>query len=150
MNAATLHRLHSFDSHDVKVIKHKDHTNKIQLTEELGVVMKYPDLELQETIGKTVENKSHIEGLFETIIHCIDYIYDTENTYPSKDHTKKEMNDFLESLPEKEFQKVSKFFETSPALKHDVELKCFNRVKGKKECGYTEKLTLEGLGSFFD
>ena len=135
---------------DVKVIKHKDHTKKIQLTKELGVVMKYPTLDLQQLVGEITKEKSSIEGLFETIIHCIDYIYDAENTYPSKDHTKKEMNDFLESLPEKEFQKVSKFFETSPALKHDVELKCSNKVKGKKECGYTEKLTLEGLGSFFD
>ena len=135
---------------DVKVIKHKDHTKKIQLTKELGVVMKYPTLELQQLVGEITKEKSQIEGLFETIIHCIDYIYDAENTYPSKDHTKKEMNDFLESLPEKEFQKVSKFFETSPSLKHDVELKCSNKVKGKKECGYTEKLTLEGLGSFFD
>ena len=135
---------------DVKVIKHKDHTKKIQLTKDLGVVMKYPTLELQQLAGEITEKKSSIEGLFETIIHCIDYIYDAENTYPSKDHTKKEMNDFLESLPEKEFQKVSKFFETSPSLKHDVELKCSNKVKGKKECGYTEKLTLEGLGSFFD
>mgnify|MGYP001440204614 CR=1 FL=1 len=112
--------------------------------------MKYPTLDLQQLVGEITKEKSSIEGLFETIIHCIDYIYDAENTYPSKDHTKKEMNDFLESLPEKEFQKVSKFFETSPALKHDVELKCSNKVKGKKECGYTEKLTLEGLGSFFD
>ena len=138
---------------DVKVIKHKNHTNKIKLTDELGVVMKYPSLELQETIGKTVENKSQIEGLFETIIHCIDYIYDTENTYPSKDHTKKEMNDFLESLTDNHFQKIAKFFDTSPALKHDVELKCPQKIKGKskenKVCGYTEKLTLEGLGSFF-
>ncbi len=135
---------------DVKVIKHKDHTKKIQVTKELGVVMKYPTLDLQQLVGEITKEKSSIEGLFETIIHCIDYIYDAENTYPSKDHTKKEMNDFLESLPEKEFQKVSKFFETSPALKHNVELKCSNKVKGKKECGYTEKLTLEGLGSFFD
>ena len=140
---------------DVKVIKHKDHTNKIQLTEELGVVMKYPDLELQEIIGKTIEGKSHVEGLFETIVHCIDYIYDTESTYPSKDHTKKELNDFLESLTDDHFQKISKFFDTLPALKHDVELKCPHKVKSKgkqkdrKDCGYTEKMTLEGLGSFF-
>ena len=88
------------------------------------------------------------------MIDCIDYIYDKETTYPSKDHTKKEMTDFLESLTDTQFQKMSKFFETSPALKHEVELNCQNKSKvpkgkGKKECGYKEKIKLEGLNSFF-
>ena len=94
-----------------------------------------------------------ILGMIYNIFTKVIDIYDTENTYPSKDHTKKEMNDFLESLTDNHFQKIAKFFDTSPALKHDVELKCPQKVKGKskenKACGYTEKLTLEGLGSFF-
>jgi len=138
---------------DVKIIKVDEHTNTIQLTDELGVVMKYPDIKLQEHIGKMTKDKSQIEGLFETVMSCIDYIFDKETTYPSKDHTKKELVDFLESLTDSQFQKVAKFFETMPALKHDVELHCTNRIKGKgkekKECGYKEKMTLEGLGSFF-
>ena len=115
--------------------------------------MKYPDLKLQEYIGKITKDQSQIEGLFETVTHCIDYIFDKDNTYPTKDHTKKEVVDFLESLTDDQFQKIAKFFETMPALKHDVELHCKNKVKGKskekKECGYKEKMTLEGLGSFF-
>ena len=141
---------------DVKIVKHKDHTNTIKLTEELGVIMKYPDLQTQETIGERTKDKNEIDSLFEMVILCIDYIYDKENTYPSKDHTLKEMTDFLDSLTDTQFQKIAKFFETIPALKHDVELKCKNIIKGKgkgkeqKTCSYKEKLTLEGLGSFFD
>ena len=63
------------------------------------------------------------------------------------------MTEFLESLTDDQFQKLAKFFETSPALKHNVELHCTNKVKSKgkekKECGYKEKITLEGLNSFF-
>ena len=138
---------------DIKIVKLDKHTKTIQLTDELGVVMKYPDLKLQEYIGKITKDQSQIEGLFETVTHCIDYIFDKDNTYPTKDHTKKEVVDFLESLTDDQFQKIAKFFETMPALKHDVELHCKNKVKGKskakKECGYKEKMTLEGLGSFF-
>ena len=140
---------------DIKVIQ-KDgqkHTKDIKLTEELGVMMKYPNLSLQTKIAKSSEGKPEIEGLFETMTACIDYIYDKESTYPSKDHTEKEMTDFLESLTDTQFQKMSKFFETSPALRHNVELHCKHKVKGKgkekKECGYKEKITLEGLNSFF-
>ncbi len=138
---------------DIEVRETKEHTKDIKLTEELGVMMKYPNLSLQTKIAQTSNNKPEIEGLFKTIVACIDYIYDKETTYPSKDHTEKEMNDFLESLTDTQFQKLSKFFETSPALRHDVNLHCKNKVKGKgkekKECGYKEKITLEGLNSFF-
>ena len=140
---------------DIKVIqKNKEHTKDIKLTEELGVMMKYPTLSLQSKIAQATEKKSEIEGLFETMTACIDYIYDKETTYPSKDHTEKEMVDFLESLTDEQFQKLSKFFETSPVLKHDIELYCKNKGKvpkgeKKKECGYKEKITLEGLNSFF-
>ena len=139
---------------DIKIIKNdKEHTKDIKLTEELGVMMKYPNLSLQTKIAGAAKDKPEIEGLFETMTACIDYIYDKETTYPSKDHTDKEMTDFLESLTDTQFQKMSKFFETSPALKHNIELHCKNKVKGKgkekKECSYKEKITLEGLNSFF-
>ena len=138
---------------DIAIRRNKEHTKDIKLNEELGVVMKYPNLSLQSKIIE-VEDKPEVERLFETMIACIDYIYDKETTYPSKDHTEKEMVDFLESLTDKQFQKISKFFETSPVLKHDIELYCKNKGKvpkgeKKKECGYKEKITLEGLNSFF-
>ena len=144
----------AIDIDEIKVVQeNKEHTKDIKLTEELGVMMKYPNLSLQTTIAHETDNKTDIDKLFNTVVACIDYIYDQETTYPSKDHTNKEMIDFLESLTDGQFQKMSKFFETSPVLKHDVELHCTNKIKGKgkekKECGYKETKTLEGLNSFF-
>ena len=139
---------------DIKVVQQdKEHTKDIKINEDLGVMMKYPNLSLQTKIAQAADDKPEIEGLFDTMTACIDYIYDKETTYPSKDHTEQEMTTFLESLTDNQFQKLAKFFETSPSLKHDVELHCKNKVKGKgkekKECGYKEKITLEGLNSFF-
>ena len=141
---------------DITVQRNKEHNKDVKLTEELGVMMKYPNLSLQTQIAQAADGRPEIEGLFETMTACIDYIYDKETTYPSKDHTQKEMTDFLESLTDTQFQKIAKFFETSPILKHNVELNCKNKSKlpkskskEKKECGYKEKITLEGLNSFF-
>ena len=114
--------------------------------------MKYPNMKLQMTIADNKTDESDIEQLFKTVVACIDYIYDKENTYPSKDHTHKEMVDFLESLTDTQFQKLAEFFSTAPVLKHSVDLQCKNKSpksKGKKECGYKEKKVLEGLNSFF-
>ena len=139
---------------DIKVIEKDDHTNDIKLTEDLGVIMKYPNMAIQTKISETIKDKPEIEGLFDTMIACIDYIYDKETTYPSKDHTTQELLTFLESLTDGQFQQLAKFFETSPTLKHDIELHCKNKGKAskgekKKECGYKENITLEGLDSFF-
>ena len=138
---------------DIAIKRNEEHTKDVKITEELGVMMKYPNLSLQTKIAQEDE-KPEVERLFETMIDCIDYIYDKETTYPSKDHTKEEMTIFLESLTDNQFQKISKFFETSPVLKHNIKLHCKNKGKvpkgeKKKECGYKEKITLEGLNSFF-
>ena len=140
---------------DVKVIqKDKEHTKDIKINEDLGIVMKYPTMELQAKLGAEEDKKPQVEQLFETMTSCIDYIYDKETTYPSKDHTEQEMLTFLESLTDDQFQKIAKFFETSPVLKHKLELHCKNKIKSdkskeKKQCGYKENITLEGLNSFF-
>jgi len=139
----------------INVIKQDGHTDNIKLTDGLGVMMKYPNIQLQLDLEQQDENQSKIDTLFQTIIKCIDCIYDSENTYPAKDHTEKELIDFVESLTDNQFQKISNFFDTMPRLKHEIELNCTNKIKGKgkgkenKICGYKEPVVLEGLASFF-
>ncbi len=134
---------------DIKADKKEGHNKKVELNDTLGIVMKYPNINLQKRLTDAKLNATEIEGMFETIIHCVDYIYDAESTYPAKDHTEKELK----------FQNISKFFETSPALKYEVDLHCKNKTKDKeaksketktKVCNYKEKIMLEGLASFFD
>ena len=139
---------------DIAIQRNKEHNKDVKLTEELGVMMKYPNMSLQTKIAQATGKQKEIEGLFNTMTACIDYIYDKETTYPAKDHTEKEMNDFVESLTDSQFQKISKFFETMPKLKHEIELHCTNKIKGKgktkdKICDHKEKMMLEGLANFF-
>ena len=75
------------------------------------------------------KDKNKVDELFNAVIYCIDYIYDEEKTYSTKDHTKKEMHDFVDSLTDTQFQKMTKFFETIPALKHNITLDCKNKLK---------------------
>ena len=111
--------------------------------------MKYPTIEMQHMIQDMQEQKkSEVEGLFSLVTKCIDYIYDKDNTYPLKDHTEKEVNDFIDSLTDEHFQKISKFFETMPVLQHEFQLKCTKKKK-EKTCSYKETITLSGLQSFF-
>ena len=135
----------SINVDNIKVIKNEKHSSTIKITDELGIVMKYPTIALQEKIP---EGKENIELLFDTMTTCIDYIYDKDTTYKCTDHTEAEMKTFLESLTDSQFQEISQFFDTQPKLQHEISLHCKNKVK-KKECGHKEKQTLEGLQSFF-
>ena len=134
---------------DVQVQRTEGHEKDIKLQNNIGVIMKYPSMELRSLFDS---GRSDIENIFESLVLCLESIYDAETVYPAKDHTKLELDDFFESLPESEFKKIQQFFETMPALKHEVDVTCTNRTgKGKssKPCGHRNQKTLEGLQSFF-
>jgi len=137
------------DLSKIEITKTEGHEPKIPLSDDVGVIMKYPSMEIQKVINK---ESTDIENIFSTISSCIDSIWDKENVYQSKDHTNLEMTNFLESLPDTSFTKIQKFFDTVPVLKHEFEIKCTAKNgKGKKAsiCGWKDNKTLEGLGSFF-
>jgi hypothetical protein len=134
------------DLSTINVTKTEGHDTKIQLTDEVGIIMRYPSLTVQEII--TNQDNTDTENIFRTINHCIDSIWDKESVYPAKDHTEKELLEFIESLPDKAFEKLQQFFTTIPVLKHDIKLHC-EAGKGKKKCNWKGTKTLEGLGSFF-
>ena len=117
------------------------HTNKIELSDEMGVIMKYP------TIDSFTENgieEIKASNMLDVIITCISQIYDKkgEEVYDAKDSTQKELIEFVEQMNTKQFADVQKFFDTMPALKHEITVK---NPKTKKE----SKVTLSGLNDFF-
>jgi len=142
------------DINDIQVTKFPEYDKKISFNEEIGVIMKYPTLDTQgDTFDMGKEGKQ-VEGIFNLVASSIDLIYDKENTYPVKDHTKEELDNFINSLTDPQFQKMTKFFDTMPVLKHEVKMKCpgpkpTKKGQKKKTCDYVEEQTLSGLQSFF-
>ena len=126
---------------EVKVQVGDDHTNKIELTDDMGVIMTYPNIDSFADSGIQDITASN---MLEVIGTCILQIYEEkgEKVYESKDQTKKELNDFIESMNTKQFQDIQKFFDTMPKLKHEIKIK---NPKTKKE----SKVTLTGLNDFF-
>jgi hypothetical protein len=137
------------DLSKIEITRKEEHKTEIPLSSDVGIKMKYPSLEIQNLID---EKESDVKNIFNTIIHCIESIWDKENVYAAKDHTPDELNEFLESLPENAFTEIQTFFDTLPTLTHDIIIKCNNKKgKGKnsKVCGWKGTKKLEGLASFF-
>ena len=127
---------------EVKVQVGDDHTNKIELGDGKGMIMRYPTIDSFKESG--IKNITAI-NMLEVISTCILQIYEEkgEKVYDPKDQTQKELTDFIEQLNTKQFKDVQKFFETMPKLKHEITIK---NPKTKKE----SKITLTGLNDFFE
>lgn len=123
---------------EIKPSKEKEHSNKIEITDKLGIVMKYPNFEMIEKY-KDAKDASVIVNM---IIDCIDYIYDEENMYYSKDTSREELEEFVDSLQTKELEKLKLFFETMPKVKKKLQFKC-------NKCNHEEDIDVEGIQSFF-
>lgn len=123
---------------EIKPTFYPEHTNKIQLTDKVGICMKYPTFEML----KSMAGKDQNDAIIETIYSSIDYIYDDNGMYYVKDVSRKELEDFIDNIQQKDLEKLRVFFDTMPKIKKDIDYEC-------KKCGYKESITLEGIQDFF-
>ena len=123
---------------DIKPEADDDHDKKIMISENMGIVMKYPTMSLLD-VDKT---QTDIESVIEIAIKCIDYIYDKDQIYYAKDSTKEELLEFVENLQTKDLEKIKMFFDTMPKMKRSLDFRC-------RKCGHEEKIHMEGIQSFF-
>jgi hypothetical protein len=104
--------------------------------------MKYPSLDQFIKNNFDFADNSAMDQSFELIASCIDKIYTEDDVWVAADCTKKEVNEFLESMNSSQFKDIEKFFETMPKLSHTVKVTNPN-TKVESE------VVLEGLASFF-
>ena len=127
----------------VKVQMDEKHDARIQLTDDIGLLMCYPTL---GTVGYATsakdDSESNAKALFEMIGNCMYQIWQGEETFDCMDYSHKDKMAFLESLTHTQFEKVQQFFDTMPTLKHRIDITNPNtNVKST--------VTLAGMNDFF-
>lgn len=132
---------HTVDLSKVEVIKPEDHSTTIDLGDNIGMIMKYPSLDVfvKNNFG---DGANEIDTIFELTIGCVDKVYEGDEVWEAKDVSKKELTEFLEGMNTDQFQKVQMFFETMPKLSHTIKVTNPNT-------GVESDIVLEGLGAFF-
>ena len=124
---------------DIHPEKNPEHTNKIELSKKLGIVMKYPTFEM---IDKLNLQSGDMDKILDVLIACMDFIYDENQTYYIKDTPKEELVEFIENMQQSDLEKIQKFFDTMPKLRKMVHFKC-------PKCSYEEDMVIEGIQNFF-
>ncbi len=127
---------------EIQVQKNEEHTNKIQVDDNIVMQMKYPSLDQFIKNNFDFSGDTNMDQSFDLVASCIDKIFNEEEVWTSGDVTKKELIDFLEQMNSAQFKQIEKFFETMPKLSHSV------KVKNPKTEVESEVI-LEGLSSFF-
>ena len=126
---------------EVQIFKPEGHDKKIMFDDKTGLVMRYPSM--KEFVDREfLQKEMKTDEVYGFIADSIDQILDDEEVYDSSTTAKKEFRTFVDSLTTKQFEKIQKFYETSPKLSHTF--KVVNPKTGK-ESSYT----IEGLQSFF-
>jgi hypothetical protein len=128
----------SFNIEDLKVVKPEGHSNKIMINDEIGIELKYPNID--DVVGVFASNDN--QKVIELIIKNIKSIFSNEDYWDASEQTKEEVEEFIYSLTKEQFDKVEQFFVTSPKVVQNIECDC-------PKCGKHNVSKLEGLQNFF-
>jgi hypothetical protein len=112
--------------------------NNIKITNKSGIIMKYPSAELYDDQEFLALEKDY---MFELIVRCIESIYYEDQVYSSKDYKKEELNEFLEGLDIKTFDKIQKFLLSVPKMEYKIQYK--NSLEHDRE------IVMSSLNDFF-
>ena len=126
----------------LKVEMDEKHSPRIELTDDIGVLMQYPNLASILAMGVEEESKTTIDKMFGMMQDCMYQIWQNEETFDAMDYSNKDKKDFLESLNHTQFEKIQNFFDTMPTVKYVTEV-TNPKTKVKSE------VTIEGMNSFF-
>ena len=126
----------------INIVMDEKHDARIQLTENIGILMSYPTMDLVEQYAVT-GTPEPTQQLFKMIAECIYQIWEGEEVHDASDYTYEDKMEFIESLAHDQFAKIQNFFETMPTLKHEIKVTNPNtKVKST--------VILRGIQSFFE
>lgn len=126
---------------EVEVFKPEGHVNKIMISDDMGIVMKYPSMDRfidAEFLNKDIKT----EEVFEFIADSIDQVFTKEDVWDSSTTSRKEMIEWVETLTNKQFEDIQKFYETMPKLQHKFTVK-------NPKTGLESEYEIEGMQNFF-
>jgi hypothetical protein len=123
----------------VKVLKNESHTNQVKISDQYSLFLKYPSIDQFEKLMEKEEQTA--EDSYDVMISCLDKLASEDEVYNFKDLSKKEIDEFVESLPSDIMKSIKVFFDTMPKVRHEMKYKNSN--------GNEQVFVVEGTQSFF-
>lgn len=115
------------------------HSKYIQLTDGIGITMRYPTFKSFRGIAK---KDLPSDEAFAFLVECIESINDADRVILTKDVTPEEVSEFVDDMSKQQIEKMDMFFDTMPKIEKVIQFKC-------PKCQYTEEIVVKGLENFF-
>lgn len=119
----------------------KTDKNKIKLNENYTLKLKYP-MYSHMVKGDLPENAGYSETLYYLTLGCLDSLQSEEENFNFADESKEDVENFLGSLTNDQFDMIMEFVNNVPQLTHDINFKCTS-------CNHDNTHTLRGIQDFF-
>ena len=123
----------TLDLENIDLRTSPNHTNTIMLTDDIGVIMKYPTAEVLINENQPV---------FDLVVSCVDKVFTTDEIHDAADQSYEEICEFIDGLTSDQFDKIVEFFETAPKILHTIEYTCPN-------CQTENTVVVDGVENFF-
>tara|TARA_R100001369_G_scaffold86686_1_gene121375 strand:+ start:259 stop:960 length:702 start_codon:yes stop_codon:yes gene_type:complete len=130
----------TLDLNDVEVQIDETHKNIIDITDDVKMIMKYPQI---SDVQFTEINPNEVSRIFQMLKKCILEVHNGDEIINSIDMKTEEISDFVDSLNTEQFENVMQFFNTMPKVRHVVEVT-------NPKTGVKSEVLLEGLQSFLE
>jgi hypothetical protein len=109
------------------------HTNKIMITDDVGVIMSYPTAEV--LIDENLP-------MFDLVTSCVEKIFTNDEVHDTSDENPEEICKFIDGLTSKQFENIVEFFVTSPKISHMIDYSC-------PKCQTENTVVVDGVENFF-
>jgi hypothetical protein len=121
-------------------IENKQVKNTINLTNEVGIKLKFPTI----NVSGIINNKdSGLDETIELIEKCTEYLFDSEQVYKPSEMAAGEFKEFITNLTQNQYLMIQEFFSDIPKVQYSTKATC---TKCKKD----HDIFLEGLLDFFE
>ena len=108
------------DLSKVEVVLNKNSSDLVKITDDILVRLSPPGID--DVIG--TGNKNQIDLVMEIIRNSLVEIIQGEEIFSAQDHSKAELDEFVNSLNSGQFKKLQDYYESLPKLKQDIEYTC--------------------------
>ena len=130
----------TIDIEEIQVHMLEDHTNEVNISDDIKVVLRYPVLSDMKNVKAS---SNSVDRVFNVLNSCITSIHFGDDVYNKVDLTEKDINEFVDQFTSEQFDTMVKFFDTMPKMRHIVKV---TNPKTK----VTSEVVLEGLESFLE
>ena len=126
------------DLEKVEMKTSPNHNPKIQLNDDISIMLKYPTTQMLDAIATMqVETKA----FFEVMKYCIEFVLEGDKISVFAEATPEEQDEFVQSIDITTFTKITAFFETMPKMYYEINY--------KNSLGHDRKAVLKNLNDFF-